>query len=509
MTDNSTDLRRINFGVVSGILLAGVSFIVLMSQVRLVIEFLPAELAGIWFLFLSFGMYFTVLDLGFSPTLSREIAFQVAKFESNLSKARFEILSLIRTCFNVFLVLSVVALLIGSVGGYLFFQGIVTSNLLTSVMFSWLIFCVGVSLNIIGAPVYATLYGLGDVAIERFVKAVCQILGLVMAYWSLRSGFGLIGLSITWVAQNLLARVMALLILKTRHTVLFQSEGKPSRRHFNRLLTPSLNWGVTTLAAMCILHTDNVIIASKLSLEDIPPYEVVSKIVMSLMAFSLLLVNTSIPFLSRYFMQGNELSFLSLTSRNCRVSLAVILFGVAFLAVFGDDVSHMVGGDIGFVGFATLWVLLALVVLEVHHVALASSVMATGHLVFYKMAIAAAFINVILSLILVDHYGFLGVALGSLIAQLVTNSWYAPLIAFKHLGISAKSHFSKVVVPALCFFILILLFNLYLRLVLGGYDGGLRIFSALMMSGLLWSFLFFRFILNNEERAQMRGMLNL
>jgi O-antigen/teichoic acid export membrane protein len=509
VTDNSADLKQINLGVMSGILLAGVSFFVLMAQLRLVIDFLPVQLAGVWFLFLSLGTYFTFLDLGFSPTLSREIAFQVGKFKSNLSKADFEILSLIRTCFNVFLVLSVVALLVASMGGYLFFETVVTSELLTPVIYSWLIFCVGVSLNIIGAPVYATLYGLGDVAIERLVKAVSQILGLVMVYWTLRNGFGLIGLSITWVAQNFIARAMALLILRARHPTIFHSGGKGTRKHFNRLLKPSLNWSVTTLAAMLILHTDNVIIASRLSLEAIPSYEVVSKIVMSLMAFSLLLVNTSIPFLSRYFIQGSESNFLTLTSRNCRVSLAAILFAAGFLAVFGDDVFYMVGGDIEFVGFTTLWILLALVVFEVHHVALASSVMATGHLVFYKMAIAAAIINVILSLILAGHYGVVGVALGSLIAQLMTNNWYAPYIAFKHLGISAKTHCLEVLVPALLFLLLISLFNLCLRFVLDSYESGLRVLLALMMSALLCSFLFFRIILRQQERSQILGMLKL
>ena len=42
--------------------------------------------------------------------------------------------------------------------------------------------CVGTALNIFGAPVYASLYGLGDVAIERLVKAGFQLVEFALIW---------------------------------------------------------------------------------------------------------------------------------------------------------------------------------------------------------------------------------------------------------------------------------------------------------------------------------------
>ena len=111
---------------------------------------------------------------------------------------------------------------------------------------------------------------------------------------------------------------------------------------------PSLNWAVTTLGAVIILNTDNIIIATMLSPAEIPAYEVVAKIIFSVMALSLLFVNTTMPFLSRSFKEEDTDHFLLLNSRNCRVSLSLILFTAAFLGVNGDKLFSLISADLGF-----------------------------------------------------------------------------------------------------------------------------------------------------------------
>ncbi|MEI6131721.1 MAG: sugar translocase [Bacillota bacterium] len=56
--------------------------------------------------------------------------------------------------------------------------------------------------------------------------------------------------------------------------------------------------------------------------------------------------------------------------------------------------------------------------------------------------VASAIINIVVSLLLVNQFGIIGVLFGTLVARLATNVWYDPLIVFKHgLKKSVKSYY--------------------------------------------------------------------
>lgn len=273
------------------------------------------------------------------------------------------------------------------------------------------------------------------------------------------------------------------------------------------LLMPSLNWAVTTLGAVIILNTDNIIIATMLSTVEIPAYEVVAKIIFSAMAVSLLFVSTTMPFLSRSFKDGDVDNFLRLNSRNCRFSLCLIFLVAAFLGVNGDSLFTLISDDLRFIGFEVLWVLLALVILEVHHTTLASAVMATGHLVFYKFSLLAAILNLIFSLLLIEYLGVLGVALGSLFAQLLTNNWYAPYVAFRRLGISLRQHLSINVLPALYFFSILIGVNVVLRYFSEDVTSVAHLGIQAIATAMVGAVTFIKLVLTTDESGALRKFL--
>jgi hypothetical protein len=84
--------------------------------------------------------------------------------------------------------------------------------------------------------------------------------------------------------------------------------------------------------------------------------------------------------------------------------------------------------------------------LETHHVAHASLTMASGHIPFVRIALVAGVLNLVFSLMLVRWFGLLGIALGTMTAQMLTNNWYAPHVSLRRLGIGASSYL-RVMVP--------------------------------------------------------------
>lgn len=90
-----------------------------------------------------------------------------------------------------------------------------------------------------------------------------------------------------------------------------------------------------------------------------------------------------------------------------------------------------------------------MMLLEAHHLAMATATMATGRIVFVVPAILAGVVNIGLSIVLAHRLGVIGVALGTLLAQLMTNNWYVPFYVLRRFDTSWREHFRGVVAPIL------------------------------------------------------------
>ena len=475
--------KKILHGVISGGGLTAITTIVSIVQLRLILEFLPKDIAGIWLLFLSVGAYITFLDLGISPTLSREISFLLGAEDTAGRSHEQQVANLLATSLRMFMVLACIAFFFGAIlmGAFLWSQPKLEHG--TTIQLAWLIFLGGASINILGGAVFSALYGLGDVATERIIRSVTLLFGLGLSYLSLYFGYGIIGLAASWVIQNLIARLAAMRALYTNHSWIKNVKGNAKRDLFIKIVGPSFKWAAMGFGAILILQTDNIIIAATLGPVFIPPYEAVAKMTVALMTLSLLIVNSSIPFLSKAHAAGHKELVVELLLKNVRLSMFTMAILVPFIALFGSEVVDIWLGPGNFVGNYVLWTMLTMAFLEVHHVALASATMATGRLAFMWMALGAGVLNIMLSLFLVRHFGLWGVALGTMFAQILTNNWYAPYITLKHFGVPFKMYLSGVVTPFFLLFLLCLIINVCFKAIFD--QNGVAFLLALLTSSLI------------------------
>lgn len=486
--------KKIIHGIVSGGGLTAITTFVSVVQLRLILDFLPKELAGMWLLFLSVGAYIAFFDFGISPTLSREVGFLLGRKDSASESVHDQqVADLLATCWRMFSVLAGFSFVFGLVlmGVYLWYQPL--SEYQADISWSWLIFLLGASINILGGAVFAALYGMGDIATERIIRSVTLLFGLGLSYLSLYFGYGIIGLAVSWVIQNLLARLIALWFLYANHPWIRNVHGRASKVLFLKIVAPSVKWAVMGFGAILILQTDNIIIATMLGTVSIPQYEAVAKIAIALMTLSLLLVNSSTPFLSRAYAAGQHELVINLLFKNVRISMFAMAVLVPFMAIFGSDIVE-IWLVWNFIGHPVLWTMLVMVFLEVHHVALASATMATGRIAFMWIALVAGALNVLISLILVRYVGIWGVALGTMIAQMLTNNWYAPYLTFKHFGISINVYFIKVVFPVVCILILCIGLDMLIKQSLP--QVGVALIVALVSSGFIMGVMMNRYRAN-------------
>ncbi|MHB8735603.1 MAG: hypothetical protein ACYC6M_09905 [Terriglobales bacterium] len=497
--------KRIFWGVSTGTLQVGVTMAVAVINLRLVVHFLSPALAGIWLLFLVMGEYVAFCDVGMSPTLSREIGFVLGQGPLDVPERRQAVADLLATCVTGYKLLAGIGGVAAGALGLAFLFRVTVPALHSQVAAAWLIFAAGAALNLLGSAPLATLFGLGDVAVGRILRAVAELTGLALYVVVFHLGGGIVWLAAVWAAQGLMIRGGAWLALRRRYPELAATPGRGSWMIGRRLAGPSLRWAAIGLGALLVLRTDNVVIAAMLDVRQIPAYEAAARMVVAMMTLAMLVVTSSTPFLSQAWAAGALDRLRQLTLLNVRLGVALMLFLATLLGLQGDRVVGLWLGPGHFVGFAVLAALLTMTVLEAHHVTLATSTMATGYIAFVAPALIAGVLNIVISVVLSRYLGLLGVALGTLTAQLLTNNWYVPHVTFKRLGLQWGEYLRAAVVPLLGVTCVWLLQNALLRYLTRSLPLVDGLFLSILASVLFALPLAWVVLLTPVERAWVRA----
>jgi O-antigen/teichoic acid export membrane protein len=499
--------RRIWVGIQSGAVFIAVSILLSLVQYRLIFKFLPGEMAGIWFVFLNIGVFIAFFDLGISPTLSREIGFVLGLKSGEKAEQDRQIADLVATTVRSFKILSVALSLLTMLLGLLYLNRISSGNL-KQIEPAWILFSLGAGLNLFNGGWFSALFGMGHVAAERLIRTIALISGFILSAAFLYFGLGITGLALAWFLQGVFSALVCRKVL-FYYSPSLRMGGNASFQTAKKIFHPSVQWTIMSLGGVLTLQTDNIIIAYFLGPAAIPPYAGIAKLATVLMTVSLLIVNSSTPFLSKLYSAGDHEKFNEVMLRNIRFSLALMAVFTSFLGVFGDHLVTLWLGTENFVGFPVLWSFLGMLFLETHHVALATAAMAAGYLVFGWSALIAGVLNIVLSIIFINVFGLWGVALGTLLAQILTNNWYVPYKTLRIFNISIKDYLHLIFFPAIGLAIALLLTNLGVRHLLI-HSSSLTIllvsFSVSLISGII---LFMFFILNRQEKETLKNYASI
>jgi O-antigen/teichoic acid export membrane protein len=448
---------------IAGVVFTTVTIVAQMLQYKLASEYLSPQLAGVWVIFLVFASYANFFDFGFSPTLSRELAFALGSSEASEPVPGNEVNNLLRTV-NIFFVFAAILLLTASyILAYPFLTSIAPPDFREQIPTIYLVFISGIFVSILGAGALATLYGLGDLVWEKGIKTSGQIIWICLSIWFSILGWGMLGLAIAWSIQNIVTRIISLVVLKIRHAWIYEYKGTYQTQLLKRMLRPSISWSVMSLGSILILQTGSLVIASFLGPTEVMSYDFSLKMCMAILSLAMILANSSSPFISRCYAQNDINSIRIILFKNIKLGMIATIFFAAYLAVYADILVNYWLGDSNFTGFPILWILLAVIILEAHHIIHAGAAIAAGKVVFGAMAIVAGVVNLLIALVAVRIFGVVGVAMAILVSQMATNNWYAPFISFKTFNLDCRKYFSVVIFPLALFGFFLVSVNMVFR----------------------------------------------
>jgi O-antigen/teichoic acid export membrane protein len=394
-------------------------------------RFMGKEELGLWYLLGNSQAFLGLLGLGIMPTLMRHIALAKGKSGSDpgielTEESKQHIGDLVVTGRTILQWLAVVVFFIAWGSGYGLINQIELREVSPQTVFwAWTLLCAGYAVGVWVSYLDCLLAGMGYVGWDSFIAMVISILTILTNIAAVLLGGGLLALAAISLVAGLLQRIIFLRFIRWRLPELFRVQGKWNAEYAKALVKPSLYCWLTDLGAFLVLRTDAYFITLFKGAENLPSYQAGYNLVANLYQLAITFAASSSVFISQAWQAGALSEIHQITLRNARLGLSIMAAGVAFLMAAGGEFIELWLGKGNFVGYSVLLVFCIMLTLEAQHGILAYSSRATEDEKYAPFAFAAGILNIVFTWLLIKPLGLLGVAMGTLLAQMLTNNWYA------------------------------------------------------------------------------------
>lgn len=296
------------------------------------------------------------------------------------------------------------------------------------------------------------LRGLEAIVLRNSLQAVGVVLQLVLTLWALQNTADPL-MAMVWISLATTAGVNIALAVgflhRARHEKLRLTFARPRWQLCGELLQFSLFAWMITLTNLIIFRTDQLVISGTLGLGAVAGYQIIQRVADMYRQYTTQLHDVLAPQVARYFQQDDHGALKKAFLNSNRWVFTLVLwsffplwFGLPVLldAWLGlNDPTVILSGRI-------LLFSMALQVV-VRSTATQVMLMCQRERSLMGLALVEALGNLVLSLYLVQHLGIVGVALGTLIPNiLVTVGGYLPL-ACGFLRLSMSEYLSVAFQP--------------------------------------------------------------
>ena len=278
----------------------------------------------------------------------------------------------------------------------------------------------------LGIPM--ALWATATYAQERFdisnaVGIAERLILAALIVWTLQEGHGVIGLAAVTVGTQFLASTARMIIaykLMPGLSVSIRNFAKESVREL-------WNYGIfnfmVNAADRVVLYMDAIVVTTFIGLAAVTPYEIGAKLIPYFMSLVLAITWTMTPYATACDARGDMDALRRLLLKGTRGSLFIASVICAGLLLAGDEFL-LIWMDPQFLDEGTSYAIMAVLAWAT----LARASTSCGRQILFGMrrmkllaslAFAEAGLNIGLSIVLVQHYGLIGVAWGTLISIVV------------------------------------------------------------------------------------------
>ncbi len=416
------------------------------------LRYLPNEQLGLWFVFITLSSLVQLLELGFQPTISRNVAYVYAGAQqlvasghaANTSPGQLNPALLQQLFFaarKVYRNIAALAALAFLLPGTFYLLSLRPDNLPSStLLWAWVTFALGYVFNFYYGYFNGFLQGRGQVTAANQVQVANRASMLILGSLLLMLDWGLPGLGIASLFSCLISRVLA------RHFFWQAPETQPLRQantpDHNPLLAvlwhnaSKLGW--VSLGAFLINRANMLLASSLLGLGVAASYGLTLQVLMTATAFANVALGLKLPQISASHIHGQ--------AHHARHHFAVALIagwliygGSALLLLWlGNDLLHLLGSKTHLLAPLELALLAAILLLELNHSLFATYLTTLNQVPFVKAALLSGMAIVSGGLLSIQWlgWGLLGMISAQGLVQLAYNNWQWPRLALRQMQCS-------------------------------------------------------------------------
>ena len=400
---------------------------------------------GLWALVGSVVAYGFLLDFGINGAVTKYVAEYRARDEREMAH------TIIATALWTNTGLGFLVIFLSVLFAPLFTSifNIVSSAQQTA---TWLFLLAGIGVGIAvpGATVTAVLRGLQRFDLINLIDVTASLVSAGAIFLVLRLGGGVIGLALVGVCVTLVVQLLSTwFIYRIAPELRFGWFG-PSRSHLKILLSYSSSLFFMNLGGYFESRSGELVIGRFLPVSAVTPFNLARRLSALPQTLTEQFLTLLLPMASEIHAQEEGAQLRSLYVVSTRVTLAMFLSMSTILVILVKPLlTAWVGVE--FAEYSYIVIILAFASLIDTSTWPAGFVLQgmAKHSPLAAMTIASGIANFILSILLVNRLGLLGVALGTLIPTTVICLGFVTPYAMRVIGTSAKDIYTKVLWPAL------------------------------------------------------------
>ncbi|MEN3940972.1 hypothetical protein WJU23_06745 [Prosthecobacter sp. SYSU 5D2] len=501
--------RRIFFGAAASWFSRLITIVLGLVLLPILFRNLPKEELGIWLLLGQSWAAMGILDLGFGATLTRQIAFAKGRSGSDPGvslneESLAEIGDVLATGVRIYKALAVIAFLISFGLGALYFNGLNLEDIPAyEVWIAWGILCLSYAVNTWATPWSCLLQGVGYVGWDSLLLSFVNALTLAGQIVAVLFGGGLVTLAVVAVTGAITQRFVFLAFTLRGYPEISRMKGVWQKRIWQKMRPLALRTWLTALGFTLVLNTDHLFVARMGGASSLPMYRAAYLIFLNLNVLAVTVAAISAVFITQLWQSGEISEIQRIVIRNSRLGMFVMAAGGGSILGLGSQFFDLWLGPDSFIGLPVATVFFALLLLEAQAYILTTASRATEDEAFVVWALTAGGLKVLLSWLLGNRYGVLGIALGTLIAQLLTNHWYMVHRALQRLQIGMRSYLVRVVVPMLILLGVSFWMSLFISRFSGSYGVWLNVVAALTLTSVMLSVALWYGVLERAQRDRL------
>lgn len=408
---------------------------------------------GIWVIAVAFTGYMNLLDLGLSSAVNK----YVAKYSS--LKDQKNINAIVSTAFVLFFFMGLIIVLISPWMADLIVNIInIEESLKNLVHLLIIVVSFDIAIFVINGLFKGIFGGFQHYSIINITQIISAAYKALMFYVFLSQGHDLVAMGVISITANIFTMLIYFFLLRKNYPQVSFELRMVSRGKASKIFHYSKFTFLAMLANQIIYYSDTFVIGYFLTAAAVTYYAIPWTLAEYTKKISMAISKTYIPAISEKEASGDLEMVRSIYISGTKymiiisnlLSIGMIVMGGAFIAIW-------MGPKYRELGEAVLILLFINQYFQGPQQISYSILLGLSKQKHYSyMSIVVSVVNLILSILLVQKWGIVGVALGAVIPQVIFYGLYVPWLTLRTIKISAWYYFRqthlKGIIPSLVLF---------------------------------------------------------